>query len=85
MKAVIKRLQRLEGKSAGAADLRSHQLADLIRERRRRRLQSAGQALDGLPWTTVAPASGRLLSVAETLRRARQNRWERAQPARGSR
>jgi len=59
-------------------DLASQRLADLIRDRRRRRLEASGQPFDDLVPETMSTAPGnRRLSVAETLRMCRQRRLER--------
>jgi len=67
MKAMIRRLRRIEARLAPKADVASERAAELIRERRRRRLEATGQPYEELPWYTVALQPGRRLSLAETL------------------
>jgi hypothetical protein len=67
MKAMIRRLRRIEERLAPTPDLASQRAAELIRERRRHRLEAAGQPYEDLPWHTVALPQGRRLSIAETL------------------
>ena len=76
MKAILRRLDRIEQSLAPkptAQDRRMAELADLIRERRRRRLEAAG-----LPFQEPPPLPpncyGRRLSIAETLRARREER-----------
>jgi hypothetical protein len=67
MKTVIRRLRRIEARLAPNADTASERAAELIRERRRRRLEAAGLPYNELPWDTVALPPGRRLSIAETV------------------
>ena len=76
MKALLRRLDRIEQSLAPkptAQDRRMAELAELIRERRRRRLEAAG-----LPFQEPPPLPpdycGRRLSIAETLRARREER-----------
>jgi hypothetical protein len=86
MRAVIRRLQRLEERCVPQVDLASQRLADLIRDRRRRRLEASGQPFDDLVSETMSPApGGRCLSVAEMLRMCRQRRLERSRVLEGER
>jgi len=71
MRATIRRLVRLEQFAAPQAHMTSQRLANLIRERRRRRLEAAGEPYDEPP-KLVPSAGARRLSVAETLRQIRQ-------------
>jgi hypothetical protein len=64
---MFRRLRRLEERMAPKPDAVSQRTAELIRERRRRRLDAAGQPYEELPWHTVELAPGRRLSIAETL------------------
>ena len=80
MKAILRRLDRIEQSLAPkptAQDRRMAELADLIRERRRRRLEAAG-----LPFQEPPPLPpncyGRRLSIAETLRARREERLMQA-------
>jgi len=75
MKAVIRRLRLLEDRCLPQVDLRSQRVADLIRQRRRRRSEGHGQHFEDLLTERVFPALGtRCLSVAETLRMCRRRR-----------
>jgi hypothetical protein len=76
MKAILSRLDRIEQSIAPkptAQDRRMAELADLIRERRRRRVEAAG-----LPFQERPPLPreyhGRRLSIAETIRARREDR-----------
>jgi hypothetical protein len=77
MKAFIRRLHRLEENAMPQVDLASQRNADLLRERRRRRMEAAG-----IPFVDLsrAPAlhGARRLSVAETLRDIRRTRYQAA-------
>jgi len=86
MRAVVRRLRLLEERFVPQVDLASHRVADLIRERRRRRLEASGQPVEYLVSETMSPApgSGRL-SVAETLRICRKLRLERGRVLEGER
>jgi hypothetical protein len=82
MRMILRRLTLLEARSMPRVDWASQQTADLLRERRRRRLEAAG-----LPFEDRQPRSpllnqGRLLSFAETLRLCRQERSRRQRAAR---
>jgi hypothetical protein len=58
-------------------DLASQRAADLIRDRRRLRLEASGQVFEVSVPESVSPAPGnRRLSVAETLRMCRGRRIE---------
>jgi hypothetical protein len=48
-------------------DVASQRPAELLRERRRRLLEAAGQPYEELPLLTMALPPGRRLSIAETL------------------
>jgi len=82
MRAVVRRLRLLEERFVPQVDLASQRLADLIRDRRRRRLEASGQPFDDLVPESPAPGS-RCLSVAETLRICRQRRLERGRVLEG--
>jgi hypothetical protein len=65
---ILTRLTRLEERSMPSVDWASQQTADLLRERRRRRLEAAGlQFKQPLP----VPAG---MTIAETLRYCRARR-----------
>jgi hypothetical protein len=78
MKAIFRRLRRIEARLAPLPDVASQRAAELIRERRRRRLEAAGQPDEELPWHTVALLPGRRLSIAETIRIGRQLAQQRS-------
>ena len=76
MNAILRRLDRIEqslAPKATAQDRRMAEVADLIRERRRQRLQAAG-----LPFREPRPLPadyhGRRVSIAETIRARREER-----------
>jgi hypothetical protein len=77
MKAFIRRLHRLEEDSVLPVDLASQRIADLLRERRRRRMEAAGLPFKDLPRALPLPGARRL-SVAETLRDIRRTRYRAA-------
>jgi hypothetical protein len=74
MKAMIRRLTRLEQSLTSFADLRYLHIADVLWERRQRRLQAAG-----LPFDTVKPQhpTAPHPSFAESLRWCLQERRAR--------
>ena len=78
MKAITRRLRRLEERLAPQANEHAQRAADIIRERRRRRLEAAGLPFDDLDWKRITAATGPRLSIAETLRMGRQRLRERA-------
>jgi hypothetical protein len=77
MRAVIRRLQRLEERLVPQVDLASQRVAGLLRERRRRRLEASGQPFEDSSLTNLPTAPRRCLSVAETLRLRRRQRLDR--------
>ena len=77
MKAVIRRLRRLEEKFVPQEDQETQRVADLLRERRRRRLEANGEPFEDEPRERASLGPGRRLSIAETLRRRRQRAYER--------
>jgi len=56
---------------------KSQLVADLLRERRRRRCEASGEPFEELPPLRVSLAPGKRLSIAETLRMARTRAYER--------
>jgi hypothetical protein len=74
VKAIIRRLTRLEQARTPIANVQRQRAAEILWERRRRRLKAAG-----LPFETVKPrySQGQYMSVAETLRMCRQERLAR--------
>jgi hypothetical protein len=78
MKAVIRRLLRLEEILVPKIDLAAQRLSDIPRERRRRRLEASGERDDEpLYWGSLGLPPGTRLSESETLRLARQLRLKR--------
>jgi hypothetical protein len=78
MKAMFRRLRRLENRIAPKPDALSQRTAELIRERRRQRLEAAGEPYEELPWHSVGLVPGRQLSIAETIRIGRQLAQQRS-------
>jgi hypothetical protein len=74
VKAIFRRLTRLEQSRTPIAHLRIQHAADVLWERKQRRLQAAG-----LPFETIRPqhSPGPYMSCAETLRKCRQERLAR--------
>jgi hypothetical protein len=70
-----RRLKKLEVSHIDATgpDPNQH-IVDLLRERRRRRLEESGLPFEERPRSSGVPISGPRLSAAETLRRRRQQR-----------
>jgi hypothetical protein len=78
MKVMFRRLRRLEERLAPKPDAASERAAEVIRERRRRRLEAAGQPYEELSWHTIELPSGRRLSIAEAIRLGRQLAQQRS-------
>jgi hypothetical protein len=78
MKAILTRIRRMEQNQLPDEDRRSQLVADLLRERRRRRCEANGEPFEELPQHSTGLAPGRRLSVAETLRMARTRAYERS-------
>jgi hypothetical protein len=68
MKAIVRRLVRPEVLATPMVDERGETLADVIRARRRRRLEEAGETFEEWPQASFAGAR----SIAEIIRRSRQ-------------
>jgi hypothetical protein len=79
MKAIVRRLTRLEQSRTAVTHLRCQSAADVLWERRQRRLQAGG-----LPFETIRPQypQGPYMSCADTLRKRRQERVARQQSER---
>jgi hypothetical protein len=77
MNALFRRLRRIETQLAPKPNLALQRAAELLRDRRRRRLEASSEHFQELlpPIVTSGPS----LSVAETLRRRRQLRAGRAE------
>ena len=76
MNAILRRLDRIEqslAPKATAQDRRMAEVADLIRERRRQRLQAAGLPLREPP-PLPPDYEGQRLSIAEIIRARREQR-----------
>jgi len=74
MKAMHRRIRRLEEKWAPEPVSRGPSPADILRERRRRRLEAEGLAFEEPTPIQFTSGAGRRLSVAEILRQRRDNR-----------
>lgn len=72
MRALVRRLRQLEGRLVTAVDPGRSETSNLLRERRRRRLEAGGQPREDVP--RLRPMPGPYLSCAETLRRCRRER-----------
>ena len=74
MKAIVRRLTRLQQSHTPIADMRYQQIADVLWERRQSRLKAAG-----LPFETVKPEypPGPHMSFADSLRWCLQERRAR--------
>ena len=74
MKAIVRRLTRLEKSRTPLAPVRRQHPAEVLRERRQRRLKA-----EGLPFETIKPRYSQdpNMSVAEILRKCRQERLAR--------
>jgi hypothetical protein len=71
MKALKRRIRRLEQRLAPQPASKGPSAVDILRERRRRRLEAAGQPIEELAPAQVASGAGRPRSVVEILRQAR--------------
>jgi len=77
MKAILRRVGRLEQRFVPQHDLEAQRSSDLLRERRRRRLEASGEVDEPLDWGSLGLPPGTWLSVSETLRLGRQLVWKR--------
>jgi hypothetical protein len=83
VKAIMRRLRRVEERLVPQANeqyRRSVELAEMIRERRRRRLEAAGLPFHESPPLVQSDYYGPVLSIAETLRAVRDQRLRLAAP-----
>jgi hypothetical protein len=71
MSAIDKRLRRLEAGFAPREDEQAESLAELVRERRRHRLEASGEPLEVRPCDFILDQD-RPLSVADVLRSGRR-------------
>jgi hypothetical protein len=74
MKAITGRLHRLEKRLVPQVDEKVQRAAETLRERRRRRLEAAGQPFEQQE-KVVSAGSSRRLSLAETIRERRRMRF----------
>jgi hypothetical protein len=83
LKAIVRRLRRVEEilvPRASEQYRRSVALAEMIRERRRRRLEAAGLPFHESPPLVQSDYNGTTLGIAETLRAVRDQRLRLAAP-----
>jgi hypothetical protein len=74
MKAISGRLRRLEGRLVPQENEKVHRAAAILRERRQRRLEAAGEQFEEQPQEVISAGSSRRLSLAETIRERRRIR-----------
>jgi len=72
MKAIDRRLRRLEESFAPRENEQGESLAELIRERRRRRSEASGEAFESRPYEGLTDDQNRPLSIADILRSGRR-------------
>jgi hypothetical protein len=72
MKAIVRRLRRLEDLVAPQEDEEVGRLVALLRERRRRRAEQAGEPLEVRRFEALTDDQTRHLSVADVLRMGRR-------------
>jgi len=72
MKAIDRRLRRLQERFAPQEDEEVRSLVTLLRERRRRRLEASGEPFEVRPCGRFTDDQDRPLSVAEVLRMERR-------------
>ena len=68
MRTIVSRLHRLENKLVPQPNQEQRRLADLLWERRRRRLEASGHPFEETPPLVVQAGAFRYLSSAETMR-----------------
>jgi hypothetical protein len=68
VKAILTRIRRMEQRLVPAEDSKSQLVADLLRERRRRRCEASGEPFEELPPQPSSALPGKRRSIAETLR-----------------
>jgi hypothetical protein len=78
MKAIDRRLRRLEERLAPQENEEVRRLVEQLRERRRRRLEASGEPFEVRLWKVIHDQD-RLLSVADVLRSGRR-RTESVRP-----
>ena len=72
MKAIDRRLRRLQERFAPQENEEVRSLVTLLRERRRRRLEASGEPFESRPCERLTDDQIRHLSVADILRRGRR-------------
>jgi len=72
MKAIDRRLRRLEESFAPQENEEDFRLVTLLRERRRRRLEASGEPFESRPCERFTDDQNRPLSVADILRSGRR-------------
>jgi hypothetical protein len=81
MKAIVRRIGRLEkrlfAQPERQPDRKGPSAADILRDRRRRRLEAAGKRFEEPAPARTRDETGRLLSVADILRDGRKRAYER--------
>jgi len=80
MKTILRRVGLLESKLAPQGNAAARRVAGLLRERRRRRLEANGQPFEDSSEANMSTAARGCLSVAETLRLRRRQRFEGSHP-----
>ena len=84
MKTIDRRLCRLERKFTPEVDHESRRLADMIRERRHRRLEASGLPFEERPDLSLYEL-GRRPTLAETIRHCRAQRRAQGEARRAER
>jgi hypothetical protein len=72
VKAIVRRLRRLENQAMPIVNERGETLAEVVRQRRRRRLKAEGLPFDDRSRETFAGAQ----SLSEAIRMGRRRAWE---------
>jgi hypothetical protein len=72
MKAIDRRLRRLQDRFAPEENEEVRRLVTLLRERRRRRAEQAGEPLEVRRFEALTDDQNRLLSIADILRSGRR-------------
>ena len=81
MKALKRRIRRLEQRLAPQPASKGPSPVDILRERRRRRLEAAGQPIEEPAPMSIPVGPGRPRTVVEILRYGRQLAYERNRAA----
>jgi hypothetical protein len=81
MRTIIRRLRRLEERFVPPVDEEGQRLAELLRERRRRRLEASGQPFEEGPPARLTDDRNSPLAVSEILQAGRRaHSGERVKP-----